>query len=298
VIALAIAAAAALAQPHVVATVPPEHRLVEGVATNGRSIWVSSVIDRQILECTGNCRPIVTLPAGLSPLGIAWDWSRDLLWVAADCPDLPGVAKCSRGALLAVSPAGRIVWRLSPQGEFHPGDVSVSLHAVFVSDSRNGLVYALLPRRAGLRAVNRAADGRSAQGTALTPDGTHVVVADYSRGIGRIDIKSGATTWLPRQDGKALRGIDGLVRCGDRYFGIYNASSPGRVLSIAVGPAGISTHELEAAPALPDPTQIAFDGKRLVAIANAGWQGIARAGERRTEPTRIFAIPLPHGCSS
>ena len=48
-IALAIAAAAAVAQPNVVAVIPLEHRLVEGVASDGQTIWVSSVIDRQII---------------------------------------------------------------------------------------------------------------------------------------------------------------------------------------------------------------------------------------------------------
>ena len=297
-IALAIAAAAAVAEPNVVATVPAEHRLVEGVATNGRSIWVSSVLDRQILECSRVCRRIATLPVGLNPLGIAWDWSRDLLWVAADCLDLPGIAKCSRGALLAISPAGRVVWRLAPKADFHPGDVSVSLRAVMVSDSRNGIVYALLPRRAGLRPVNRSGDGKSAQGTAMAGDGAHVIVADYSRGIGRIDMKTGVTSWLPQQDGKPLRGIDGIARCGDRYFGIYNGTTPGRLFSIAVEQEGITAHEVVSAPPLPDPTQIAFDGKRLLAVANAGWQDITQPPKRRSAPTRIVAIPLPQGCAS
>lgn len=297
-IALAIAAAAAVVQPHVIAVVPREHRIVEGVATNGLEIWVSSVLDRQILQCASTCRTIATLPDGLSPLGIAWDWSRDLIWVAADCPNLPGIPKCSKGALLAVAPSGKIVWRLAPSTDFHPGDVSVSLHAVFVSDSRNGLVYGLLPRRPGLRPVNRAGAGKSAQGTSLSPSGTDVIVADYARGIGRIDMKSGVTTWLPGQDGKPLKGIDGLVRCGDRYFGIYNGTTPGRLLAINVGPRGIVAHEPEGAPNLPDPTQIAFDGRRLFAVANSGWKDFGKTGSARAEPTRIIEIPLPNGCNS
>jgi hypothetical protein len=298
VIALAIAAAAAVAQPHVLAAVPPEHRIVEGVATDGTIVWVSSVLDRQILECTASCHVLTTLPEGLSPLGIAWDWSRDLIWVAADCPDLPGIPKCSRGALLAVRPGGKILWKLAPATDFHPGDVSVSLHAVFVSDSRNGLVYGLLPRRAGLRPINRLGDGSSAQGTSLTPDGAHVIFADYAHGIGRIDMETGATTWLPSADGRPLKGIDGLVRCGDRYFGVYNGSLPGRLYSIAAGTDGIAVHVLGTAPSLPDPTQIAFDGRRLLAVSNSGWKVGSQPSPQRREPTRIIEIPLPNGCNS
>lgn len=278
-------------------TIDPRHRIVEGIASDGRTIWVSSVLDRQILACTTSCRTLATLPEGLNPLGIAWDWSRDLLWVAADCPDLPGVAKCARGALLAMTAGGRIVGRLAPpQAEFHPGDVSVSLHAVFVSDSRNGMVFGLLPRRPGLRAANRPDDGKSAQGTALTPEGTALILADYSRGIGRIDLSNATTTWLPRQDGKPLRGVDGLVRCGERYFGVYNGSTPARVLSISVRGAGIEAADVIPGLSLPDATQIAFDGRRLLVVSNSGWEAFGKGEAARGRGAEVVAIPLPNGC--
>ncbi|MFL6786745.1 MAG: hypothetical protein ACJ8E0_10800 [Sphingomicrobium sp.] len=276
--------------------IDPKHRIVEGVASDGHTIFVSSVLDRQILACTTTCRTFATLPAGLHPLGIAWDWSRQFIWVAADCPQLPGIAKCAKGALVAVNRAGEIVGSLAPRQEFHPGDVSVSLHAVFVSDSRSGLVYGLVPRRAGLRAVNRPGDGKSAQGTALAPDGTSVIVADYSHGIGRIDMKTTATSWLFREDGKLLRGIDGLVRCGEGYFGIYNGSAPGRVLSISLRGSGIEVREVVPGLELYDPTQIAFDGKRLLIVSNSGWETAGKLGSTRKDGAKIIEIRLPDGC--
>lgn len=261
-------------------------------------IWVSSVLDRQILACRSTCRPIATLPGGLSPLGIAWDWSRDLIWIAADCPDLPGIPRCAHGALIALDPRGKVVANLAPAGPFHPGDVSVSLRAVFVSDGRNGLVYGLLPRRRGLRPINRMGDGRSAQGTAISPDGTSVIVADYSRGIGRIDLRTGMTIWFGRSNGRVLSGIDGLVRCGDRYFGVNNSSTPGRVLSMTVHAGEIDAHELAAGPQILDPTQIAFDGKRLLVVANSGWQRVAKIRSMRPSGATIVEIALPDGCNS
>jgi hypothetical protein len=187
---------------------------------------------------------------------------------------------------------------LAPPGIFHPGDVSVSLRAVFVSDSQNGLIYGLLPRRRGLRAINRAGDGKSAQGTALAPEGTSVIVADYSRGIGRVDLKTAATTWLLFPDGKALRGVDGLVRCGERYFGIYNGSAPGRVLSITVSATTIEAHEIPPGVQVADPTQITFDSKRLLVVSNSGWQAAGKAAAAARSGARIVEIPLPNGCNS
>jgi len=298
VILAAIAAAAAVAQPQVVVSVPPQHQLVEGVATDGSAIYVSSVLDRQILACGKTCRTIVTLPQGLHPLGIAFDWGRGLLWITADCPDVAGIAKCERGALVAINREGRVRGRWAPpKMPFHPGDVTATQSGIFVSDSQSGLVWALLPRRPGLRAVNRPGDGKSAQGTALAPNGLELIVADYERGIGRIDLKTTATTWLPRQDGKPSVGIDGLVRCGDSFLGVYNGgAAPARIWRIRMRPGGIQRDELIDGLTLTDPTQIAFDGKRLLLVADSGWERIGKGETARRTGAQILAIPMTRTC--
>lgn len=285
-------------QPQTVLTIDPKHRIVEGVASDGRTIWVSSILDRQILACSRACRTLATLPEPLHPFGLAWDWGRRILWVAADCP--PGVSvitPCERGALVGLSPAGRVRYRFAPKGTFHPGDVSASQSAILISDSQDGLVWGLLSgRRGGLTAINRPGDGKSAQGTALMPSGTDVIVADYSRGIGRIDLKTTTTTWLPRQDGKPLRGIDGLIRCGPVYFGVYNGSAPGALVLITPGTMGLTTELPLAGGTLPDPTQVAYDGKRLLLVADSGWATIDKRGFVRTQGAPIVAVPLSRDC--
>ena len=298
-IAAAIAAAAAVAAQPVVLTIPPEHRLVEGVATDGSTIFVSSVLDRQIIACSSRCRTIATLPQGLHPLGIAWDWGRHLLWIAADCPDVAGIAKCGQGALVAMNRNGQLRghWAPPAKSSFHPGDVSASQSGIFVGDSQNGLVWALLPRRTALRAVNRPAEGKSAQGTALAPSGTELIVADYARGIGRIDLRTTVTTWLPRQDGKPAVGTDGLVRCGEAYIGVYNGgAAPSRLWKFKILRAGVERTELVTGLTLDDPTQIVFDGKRLLVVSKSGWEGVARGEQTRRTGAEILAIPLSRDC--
>ena len=294
----AIAALALGAKPATVVTVDPSHRLIEGVATDGTAIYVSSVLDRQILACVKTCQTIATLPEGLHPLGIAFDWGRKLLWIAADCPEIAGIAKCDRGALIAINRSGKIRGRFAPSKQsFHPGDVFASQSGIFVSDSQNGLVWALLPRRPDLRAVNRAGDGKSAQGTALAPSGVELIVADYVRGIGRIDLKTTVTTWLPRQDGKPAVGIDGLVRCRDSYLGVYNGgAAPARVWLFRMRHGGVERTELVNGLMLSDPTQIAFDGKRLLIVSDSGWERIGKGETTRRIGAKILAIPLGKDC--
>jgi len=293
----AVAALALAAEPATAITIDPRHRLIEGVATDGRTIWVSSLIDRQILECGKRCRTIATLPNGLHPFAIAWDSKRGRLWVAADCPPgVPFIKACERGALIALDRAGRVRSRISPStGSFHPGDVSASDGRVFASDSQNGAVYRLLPSGKALTALVAPGTGKSGQGSVLDRSGKKLIVADYSQGIATIDLATSERTLLPRQDGKPLRGVDGLARCGDTIFGIYNGAAPGRLLTVRMRPGGIEYGELIEDLELPDPTQLAFDGKRLLVVSDSGWERAGK-GAPRSSGAPILAIPLDKGC--
>ena len=291
------AAAAAAAQPQVVLTVDPRHRLVEGVASDGKTIWLSSVLDRQLLACRSRCRTLATLPSGIHPFAIAWDEHRRRLWVAADCP--PGVSAikaCDRGALMAFSPVGRIISRMAPpSGSFHPGDVSASAGRVFVSDSQNGAVYELAKSGYSLVPIVPPGVGKSGQGTALDADGQKLLVADYSQGVAGVDLGTGARRILPRPDGKPLRGVDGMARCGTVYFGIYNGSTPGALLTIDARATTLTFDQPLPAP-LPDPTQVAYDGKRLLIVADSGWATIDKPGFVRTVGATVIAVPLGADC--
>ncbi len=292
------ALAAAAVQPQTVVTVDPRHRLVEGVASDGAKIWLSSLIDRQILVCVKTCKTLATLPPGLHPFAIAWDSKRGRLWVAADCPpNVRFIKACERGALIGLDPKGRVRTRIEPGvGTFHPGDVSAANGEVFVSDSQNGSVYRLTPNGRALMALVAPGTGKSGQGSALSADGKRLIVADYSQGITAIDLASGTRTLLPRQDGKPLRGVDGMVRCGDTWLGVYNGASPGGLLTIRMREGGVEYGELVEDLTFPDPTQIAFDGKRLLIVANAGWEAALKSDAPRTEGAPIVAIPLGPDC--
>jgi hypothetical protein len=298
VIGLLALVTAAAAQPEPILTIDPKHRLVEGIASDGRTIWVSSILDRQILACRKSCRILTTLPAPLHPFAIAWDRSRKRLWVAADCP--PGVSAikpCERGALMGLDKRGRVKTRIAPYvGQFHPGDVSASNGQVFVSDSQNGMVFHLVSNDHAIMAVVLPDVGKSAQGTALDADGKQLVIADYSQGIGITGIEAFKRTLLPRQDGKPLRGIDGLVRCGSTYYGIYNGAAPGRLISFTIAGSGITIDEPVPQLNLPDPTQIAFDGKRLLIVADSGWATIDKPDFVRTAGAPVIAVPLNADC--
>ena len=286
-------------------TIHPKHRLVEGVASDGTTIYVSSVLDRQILACRTDLPDDRDPAGGPPPLGrvrLGRDGKR--LWVAADCP--PGVPG-SRHAIAArwsrSTASGKVMTphaRRLPEA-FHPGDVSAIPDGVFVSDSQNGAVYR--PAAGRLRACRRSIEpgvGKSAQGTALRLTGSELLVADYERGHRpQSTSTTTTTTWLPRQDGKPLRRDRRAGRAAvDAILGIYNGASrrpdAGR---IRMRPGGIQRDELvDGLDAhRPDP-----DCVRRQAPADRFGFGLASASAKAETARRtgapILAIPMTRTC--
>lgn len=293
-----IAAVSAVAQPTLLFEVSAEHRLIEGVAMDGRTVWVSSVLDRQVLKCRKTCAPFAKLPVGLHPMGMAWDRNRQRLWVAADCPELPGVEKCERGALVGLDASGRVATKVTRAGSFHAGDVSASPAGVFVSDSQNGVVYRLGADAAALEPVVPIGTGKSAQGSAIDKSGTKLVVADYSEGVTTVDMATGIRTILKQADDRPVRGIDGLIRCGSIYYGIYNGGAlPPGLVRFTISGDRIALERPIQGPPLVDPTQLAVDGEMMVLVGDAGWEGAAK-GAKRQGPTPILAYDPPESCEN
>lgn len=294
---LALFAAAAL-QPQTVVTVDPAHRLIEGVASDGKTVWLSSLIDRQILACTTSCKTLATLPEGLHPFAIAWDSSRKRLWVAADCP--PGVSfikACDRGAVMAFNANGRLLARISPsEGAFHPGDISAADGKVFVSDSQNGTVYRVRKNDQGLIPIVSPGTGKSAQGSAYDKANNRLIVADYSQGITAIDLATNARTLLLRDNGRPLRGVDGLVKCGKDFLAIYNGQAPGAFVAFSIAGDKLTLREPAEGYATVDPTQVASDGKRIYIVPNAGWEAAMKGETSRAEGAPIHAFPVAAVC--
>jgi hypothetical protein len=296
-----LAAAAASTQPATtVLTVPASHHLIEGIATDGQRIWLSSVVDREILEW----RPHHALrgrhmpPDTARPLGLAYDAKRRWLWIATDCPRIAASDACTGGGLVALDRTGRLVRRLVPPTDAaHFGDVSVAGDVVHVADSSNGAVYLCRSACTTLETVIPPGVGRSAQGSAVFGGAGEVLVADYSAGLASVD-RAGARTLLPREDGRPLRGVDGLVRSGDWFVGIQNNQAPGVMFAFHISADRQHIANLRGLcgdTVLPEPTQIAVAGDKLYVVADAQWSAYDKGNAQRPaqHATPIMMISAP-----
>jgi hypothetical protein len=167
-----------------------------------------------------------------------------------------------------------------------------------VSDGDGGGVYRLVKNR--LERLD-AGDFISPQTPVLHPDGKHLIVPDYARGIGVIDLSekeasARSAVWLGATQHYAMNGIDGMYLKGTTLIAIQNGTAPERVVSFALDPTltrVLSQQIVErATPELGDPTHgVVVDGY-LYYIANAGWDQLDDHGELKPgaalSPARIM----------
>jgi streptogramin lyase len=157
---------------------------------------------------------------------------------------------------------------------------------VYATESLGGAVYRLRPGATALELLIAPGTFRSPQQPALSADGRRLYLADYSRGIGVIDIESHEAGWLAKPYSLASGGIDGLVRDGSRLIAIQNGTAPHRVLALDLTPAGdaiVDWHVLEqGSERLGEPNHGVCVGRDFVFIGDSGWDRVGDDGRLET----------------
>lgn len=296
--ALALLALAAADVPET--TIPAEFGLVEGVAWDNRSqqMFASAVEDGALLVREGDHWRRAVLPYSTAGLfGMAVDQRRGILWMASGIAG-PTRNKAGFRGLIGVASQGfepvAKVGLPPADTQAQPGDVAVGPDgSVYVSDGATGGVYLCKPDCTELAPLVPPATFRSAQGLAVSRDGRTLYVADYDRGLFRIDLKKPKAATLVA----AVKGIDGLIRDGDALIAIINGDGR-KIVRLTFDASGALSEELLTTPAGPgDPTLGTIVERRLVYVADSQWDRFDAAGKSiaPARQTNLRAIALPDG---
>jgi hypothetical protein len=125
----------------------------------------------------------------------------------------------------------------------------------------------------------------------MHPDGKHIFIPDYLRGIAIFDSSSGNVQWLTGFDKHLLSGIDGLYFDHGWLISTQNGTSPERVIRFKLDSTLVRVEAQQiierASPTLGDPTHGVVVDNKLFYISNSGWdvlddQGVLTAGAKMT----------------
>lgn len=284
--------------------VPPEYRIVEGLAFDPRTkrLFAGTVVDGELLVREGLAWRRVPLEGPVGGLfGMAVDARHRLLWMTSGAAQqVADPARVFRG-LIAVdldrlAVARRVPLPAGGEAAGSPGDLVVAGDGtVYVSNAENGAIHVCRPGCGRLADLVPQGRFRNPQGLALSRNGRLLYVADYGYGLAVIDLRHGGIERVTAEGPAMLDGIDGLVRYGDDLIAVQNGANPRRIIRLGMGSKGRvvrSLHVLERAnPDWGEPTLATIAGKRLFFVADGQWERFAARGAPvGREPARVTPI--------
>ena len=254
----------------------------------GKLFYISTVLGKQILQVdlSGHVKVFASAPDQWPMMALKVDSERRVLWATEAAMD--GFASAlqadwGRSAILQFDlRSGKLLRRIEGPPKAALGDMALALDGdALVSDGEHGGVYRV--DRSGSAVVRLdAGDFISPQTPAALTDGKHILVPDYVRGIGVLNLATKQVVWMPTEGKHALSGIDGLYAVGNLLLATQNGASPERVVRFTLNESKthiVSEDILErATPTLGDPTHGVVVGNDFYYIANSGWDVLDEHG--------------------
>jgi hypothetical protein len=262
--------------------------------------YITSVRKEMIIavDMRGSSHVFANAPGGWPMLAIKIDARHRLLWateVALDGFIFSPSKEWGKSAIDIYNlDTGGLLHHVAGPPNTALGDMALTPDGdAIVSDGEHGGVYRVERATQHIERLDRGGF-ISPQTPVVAPDGLRIIVPDYLRGIGSLDLKSKRITWLPMEGRYALNGIDGLYLSGNVLLAVQNGTSPERVIRFALDTSGtrIATESVieRASATLGDPTHGVVVGNRFYYIANSGWDALDEHGNLKAGKKMTSAV--------
>lgn len=274
--------------------------ITEGIAYNPKTktFYLSSIHQRKIVAVSadGKEQDLSAEADGLwSVSGMKVDAKRQILWVCSSVfPQMKGFKKEDDGKAGIFKydlKNGKLLksYLLSNEMEKHAlGDLTLNQKGdVFITDSVSPNIYFIDSTQDKLELFLKNDIFTSLQGADFSADEKTMFVADYGKGIFKIDLQTKQLTQLKPAKNVTLLGLDGFYFHNGKLIGIQNGINPNRVVSFTLNPqateiTGFTTLEV-GHPDFNEPTLgVIIDGE-LFYVANSQWALVNEKAELQTD---------------
>lgn len=248
--------------------------------------YVGSIHKRKIvrIDGKGNFRDF-TKPAqdGLTAVfGIKTDAAKKVLWACASpIPQMENFDSAASPAVFKYDiSSGKLLARYATEEkkDYVLGDLTLSPNgSVFTSDSRYGVIFTVNEVTGKLESYFTSPEFWSVQGLTFSDDGRYLFIADYVRGIFRLDTKDKSLKLLAADFPLSLKSIDGLTFHNNSLIAIQNLVYPMRVTRYFLNGSQdkLTGHFIidRAHPAFNEPTIGCKVNDTFYYVANSLWSG-------------------------
>lgn len=261
----------------------------EGIAMHNGVLYATSVSKRKIIKVlpNGSIVDFVTSERdGLtSVLAIAIDEKRNVLWACASpLPQMEHFDSTARSSVVAYNlTSGKTIatFELPAGTKAVFGDIVLNKNGVaFISDSQSNTIFSVNESKKILEPYFTSNELWSLQGITFSDDGRYLFMADYIKGIFRLNIKTREFVLLENTLSTSLKAIDGLRWYKQTLIAIQNATSPMKVSRYTLSAdysAIVAEHVIDRAhPAFNEPTNGCVVNDIFYYIANSQWSGYTK----------------------
>jgi hypothetical protein len=267
---------------------------------------ITSVLQKKIIRVYGDGHEtdFAKSPSGWPMLAMKIDPIHGLVWASeVALHGFTSVASQDWGRSAVVCydlRSGALLKRIEAPPSKAFGDMALTREGdPVVCDGEGGGVYRVV--NDSLVLINDM-DFISPQTPVLLPDGEHMLVPDYVRGIGCLSLRSNLVTWLDGEGGEmvALNGIDGLYFDRGTLILTQNGTYPECVNALQLDKSFTRVKSAQiierGTETLGDPTHGVIVDGFFYYIANSGWSAIDEHGQLkaggRLTPAKIMRAKL------
>ena len=254
------------------------------IRLNENSFLISSVRNRKIILYNSNIQETSDWITGVdffAVLGMALTENGKSLWVVTSAmPEMTGFTQEVefKSRIFHIDVGSRKVISEFNLDDCVAGDIAIGPgETVYFTDSKQPRIFKYDPVSKQIKLwLDLSAAAYNLQGITLTPDGAHMFVADYIKGLLEIDVKTGKHFWLPHPFDLLLKGIDGLYYHENSLIAIHNGVKPYQIVKYKLDPQHariLGSQVLErGSPFLNEPTLGYRYKNDFYYVANSPWK--------------------------